>query len=790
MSSIIEGYNYDIFISYRQKDNKGDRWVSEFVEALKTELESTFKEDISIYFDENPHDRLQETHNVDKSLESKLKCLIFIPILSQTYCDPNSYAWQNEFLTFVKMAENDRFGKDVKLRSGNVASRILPVRIHDLEQEDIKLFEKETRSVLRAMDFIFKTTTGVSRPLLSNEDHPNDNLNKTFYRDQINKVAHEIKEIILGMRAQPVQVVKEKDQTKESTIRVREDETKIDLEKPTKTVKSKLIFLVAIIAMLIIAVIFVYPKFFKRATLEKLRSSGERISVVVMPFQNMTGDTTKNIWQDIIQDNLISSLSNSEELKVRREESINNLVKGQGIVNYASITPSVARTVSQKLNANVLIYGSIKKAASTIRLNSQLIDPRTMEVFKSFQIESLYKEENIFHLIDSLSVMVRNFLVISELERGIHKIYKLSGMTNSPKAYRYFIQGRNEYMKENYMASINSFSKAIACDSNFFQAIISTSLAYNNQYEYETWFSSVYDKLYLYEEAKKWCLRAYRKMDKMNMQQKITTQWIYARLFETKYEEIMYLEQLIESDDQLVTAYFNLGNSYNESNQYEKAIPEYEKALKIYEKWGLKPYWAAYYTYLGQMYHKTGQYKKEEKVYKTAEKDFPDDPELIGWQGILALSQGDTTAANRYFKRLSTILRNMSLPEATITALVAFGYNEAGIQDKAEKYYRLAQSLESDNPDRVNILAYFLIDKERNINEGVELIDKVLEEIPENFIYLHTKGWGLYKQGKYKEALEILQKSWDLRRQLAVYDHEAYLHLEAAKRAVAGQKNN
>jgi len=34
MASIIEGYNYDIFISYRQKDNKGDRWVSEFVDAL------------------------------------------------------------------------------------------------------------------------------------------------------------------------------------------------------------------------------------------------------------------------------------------------------------------------------------------------------------------------------------------------------------------------------------------------------------------------------------------------------------------------------------------------------------------------------------------------------------------------------------------------------------------------------------------------------------------------------------------------------------------------------------
>jgi len=116
MASLIEGYNYDIFISYRQKDNKGDRWVSKFVENLKTELESTFKEDVSVYFDENPHDRLQETHNVDKSLEGKLKCLILIPILSQTYCDPSSYAWQNEFLAFIEMAKDDRFGKDVKLR--------------------------------------------------------------------------------------------------------------------------------------------------------------------------------------------------------------------------------------------------------------------------------------------------------------------------------------------------------------------------------------------------------------------------------------------------------------------------------------------------------------------------------------------------------------------------------------------------------------------------------------------------------------------------------------------------
>ena len=48
MPSLIPRFEYDIFISYRQKDNRGDHWVTEFVTALKTELEATFKEDIPI----------------------------------------------------------------------------------------------------------------------------------------------------------------------------------------------------------------------------------------------------------------------------------------------------------------------------------------------------------------------------------------------------------------------------------------------------------------------------------------------------------------------------------------------------------------------------------------------------------------------------------------------------------------------------------------------------------------------------------------------------------------------
>jgi hypothetical protein len=105
------------------------------VDNLSKELEATFKNEVSIYFDINPHDGILETYNVDASLKEKLKCLGFIPIISQTYCDPRSFAWQNEFIAFKKFALNDYYGRDIKLANGNIASRILPVKIRDLDRD-------------------------------------------------------------------------------------------------------------------------------------------------------------------------------------------------------------------------------------------------------------------------------------------------------------------------------------------------------------------------------------------------------------------------------------------------------------------------------------------------------------------------------------------------------------------------------------------------------------------------------------------------------------------------------
>ena len=90
-------------------------------------------------------------------LKEKLKCLIFIPIISRTYCDPKSFAWEHEFKAFVELASKDQFGLKVKLPGGNVANRVLPVQIHDLDAADIKNCESvHWRSSYRGIEFIYK----------------------------------------------------------------------------------------------------------------------------------------------------------------------------------------------------------------------------------------------------------------------------------------------------------------------------------------------------------------------------------------------------------------------------------------------------------------------------------------------------------------------------------------------------------------------------------------------------------------------------------------------------------
>ncbi len=414
MPSIIPGFEYDIFISYRHNDNRSG-WVTDFVQNLKEELAATIKDPLSVYFDTNPHDGLLETHNVDKSLEGKLKCLIFIPVLSQTYCDPKSFAWQNEFTTFNKLARADAFGRDVKLANRNVAGRILPMKIHDLDHEDTALLESELGGAVRSIEFIYKSV-GVNRPLNS-FDNPDKNLNKTIYRDQINKVANAIKEIVYA--------IKFPDRVSESPVRGEGEKKEIPAGETGSFTKP---------------------------------IPGDN-SLAVLPFVSLTQDSTQEYFADGIMENILIQLAGLRRLRV---------ISRTSVMRYKKTTKS-APEIAAELGVKYILEGSAQSHGNKVRIHVQLIDAQTdNHVWGKVFMESL---DDIFTIQNSVAEIVARELNTSLLPKENEKLKEIP--TKNLRAYDLFLKGRhafNLFNVEGYRTAEKYFKQALEEDPDFTQA--------------------------------------------------------------------------------------------------------------------------------------------------------------------------------------------------------------------------------------------------------------------------------------------------------------------------------
>src|SRR5664280_1718893 len=444
MASLIPGYEYDIFISYRQKDNKGDRWVSEFVDALKTELESTFKEEISVYFDINPHDGLLETHDVDASLKDKLKCLIFIPIISQTYCDSKSYAWEHELVAFNKMAKEDKFGRDIKLAGGNVASRILPVKIHDLDPEDKALLENELGGFIRGIEFIYKEP-GVNRPL-NPEDDEKKNLNNTVYRNQINKVANAVKEIITSLR---------KHDQHEGEVRKDIEITRLEAHKNPIT---KIIIASSVVLILILLGYFLISK--RTRPKEQLEKS-----IAVLPFINDSPSDSNQYFINGFMEDVLNHLQTIKDLQPRSRTSSEK---------YRKTTKSITE-IAKELSVNYIVEGDMQRYGNNIRLSVNLfkVIKKEIKLWGKTYEKKINDATDIFSLQSQIAQSIATELeaVITPQEKQLIEKTPTSNLS----AYENCILGLNyfgKFTKEDFDIALNCFEKAIEIDPDYADAYL------------------------------------------------------------------------------------------------------------------------------------------------------------------------------------------------------------------------------------------------------------------------------------------------------------------------------
>ncbi|MFB3056679.1 MAG: hypothetical protein ACE1ZQ_05895, partial [Ignavibacteriaceae bacterium] len=387
---------------------------------------------------------MHEHHEVDDSLREKLKCLILIPIVSQTYCDPKAFAWENEFKVFIDQASNDQFGLKTKLSGGNVASRVLPVKIHDLDSEDQQLFESEVGGVMRSIDFIYNET-GVNRPLMP-DDSEQKNLNETKYRNQVNKVANAIKEIISGIKGE--ELVEGKS-VHTSTINTQTVET-----KP----RSKNKVLLASIAVVVILVLAYFIYINQKSS--NIVSEEIDKSVAVLAFEDMSPNKDQEYLGDGIAAEIINALVQIEGLKVAGRTSSFSF-KGKDVTN---------KEIGNLLNVKYILEGSVRKMNNNIRITVQLIDDEGFHIWSDIYDESL---NDIFSIQENISENIIEALNILLDEEERAAMFTIG--TRNVEAYEEYLKGLAFFNHAHAYSVTDSsllkanvhFEKAISLDPAF-----------------------------------------------------------------------------------------------------------------------------------------------------------------------------------------------------------------------------------------------------------------------------------------------------------------------------------
>jgi tetratricopeptide (TPR) repeat protein len=141
----------------------------------------------------------------------------------------------------------------------------------------------------------------------------------------------------------------------------------------------------------------------------------------------------------------------------------------------------------------------------------------------------------------------------------------------------------------------------------------------------------------------------------------------------------------------------------------------------------------------------------------------PNDLEAIMALGnVLRGHKKYAECADIYSKGIATLKH----PTKTNWAIFYFRgicYERAHQWPKAEADLKTALKLYPDQPNVLNYLGYSWIEQGRNLDEGVSMIKRAVQQRPDDGYIVDSLGWAYYKLGNYDEAVQQLERAVDLK---------------------------
>jgi TolB-like protein len=192
---------------------------------------------------------------------------------------------------------------------------------------------------------------------------------------------------------------------------------------------------------------------------QKFHATIEFLSIVVLPFVNLSGDPAQEYFADGTVEDIITALSRYHGLFVIARNSS---------FTYKGHAVDVKR-VGRELGVRYVLEGSVRKGRDKVRVTAQLIDASTGAHLWADRFDAAL--EDIFDLQDDVALRVVGAIAPklenAEIARSMRK------PTESLDGYDYYLRAMSSFHKagrENITEAINLFRKAIAFDDSFSSA--------------------------------------------------------------------------------------------------------------------------------------------------------------------------------------------------------------------------------------------------------------------------------------------------------------------------------
>jgi tetratricopeptide (TPR) repeat protein len=157
---------------------------------------------------------------------------------------------------------------------------------------------------------------------------------------------------------------------------------------------------------------------------------------------------------------------------------------------------------------------------------------------------------------------------------------------------------------------------------------------------------------------------------------------------------------------------------------------------------------------------------RTEEAEKHLEKLIAEQPKDI--DAILAL--GDILRGRKKYAECADVyskgVATIGKPEKSDWMLFYFRgicFERAKQWKNAEADLKKALELRPDQPQVLNYLGYSWIDKGMNLDEGMQMIRRAVEQRPEDGYIVDSLGWAYYRLGNYAEAVKQLERAVELK---------------------------